>query len=271
MADTKLIRGSDGSGEAVRATVTSARSVASTTLAVDAITNWPTNFIATVGTLGADGFLTASTVQVFEGHLSGSNIIIDTFSPGYTDLGNSIGDVVILKPTTPWADNLADTLEVSHNEDGTLKDEIVTPANIDYPTFVEAIDTTTTSAITSGAAIKSINITQTGTYLITYHWPVTITHNASHNGRLTMHFGNNPNTETHPRLTSHYTLALTTGGTGNQSAPTLTATAIVPITATGTYSLWANNISNSAVSACGTGSSQSTGLIQATLISSATA
>lgn len=132
MADTKLIRASDGSGEAVRATVTSARSIASTTLVVDAVTNFPAYFIATVGTIGSDSFLTPSTVQVFNGHLSGSDIIIDSFAPGYSDLGNSVGDVVLLKPTTPWADNLADVIEVSHEEDGTLSaNSVDTPQLVD--------------------------------------------------------------------------------------------------------------------------------------------
>lgn len=130
MADTKLIRASDGVGEAVRATVTATRSIASTTIAVDAVTNWPDYFIATSGEIGADNFLTPSTVQVFNGHLSGSDIIIDSFAPGYSDLGNSIGDVVLVKPTTAWANEVADVIEVTHNEDGTLKDSIVTTAKI---------------------------------------------------------------------------------------------------------------------------------------------
>lgn len=130
MADTKLIRASDGVGEAVRATVTATRSIASTTIAVDAVTNWPDYFIATSGEIGADNFLTPSTVQVFNGHLSGSDIIIDSFAPGYSDLGNSIGDVVLVKPTTAWANEVADVIEVTHNEDGTLKDSIVTTAKL---------------------------------------------------------------------------------------------------------------------------------------------
>ena len=130
MADTRLIRASDGNGEAVRATVTSARTIGSTTLEVDAVTNWDSYFIATTGTIGADDFLTPSTVQVFNGHLSGSDIIIDSFAAGYSDLGNGVGDVVLIKPTTEWANEVADVLDVSHDTDGTLKNDVVTTAKI---------------------------------------------------------------------------------------------------------------------------------------------
>jgi len=125
-----LIRASNGSGEAVRSVVTSPRTIGSTTLNVDSLTNYNTKFICTSGDLLADGTLDPATVTVFYGTKNVSQVIIDGFAPGYSDLGNTVGQVVVCKPTTAWADNVADTLAVTLNNDGTLKTDIVTTAKI---------------------------------------------------------------------------------------------------------------------------------------------
>jgi len=125
-----LIRASNGSGEAVRSVVTNPRTIGSTTLDVDSLTNYNTEFICTSGDLLADGTLDPATVTVFYGTKNVSQIIIDGFAPGYSDLGNTVGQVVVCKPTTAWADNIADTLAVTLNDDGTLKTDIVTTAKI---------------------------------------------------------------------------------------------------------------------------------------------
>jgi len=121
MASIDLIRASNGSGDAVKATVTNARVISSTTLQIDATTNWPNKFIATVGDVDGTGAFIPATVTVFNGILSGGNIEITSFAPGYTDIGNTPGQVVVLKPTTAWANEVADTLAVAHNDNGTLK------------------------------------------------------------------------------------------------------------------------------------------------------
>ncbi len=121
MASIDLIRASNGSGDAVKATVTNARVISSTTLQVDATTNWPSKFIATVGSVDGTGAFVPATVTVFNGILSGGNIEITSFAPGYTDIGNTPGQIVVLKPTTAWANEVADTLAVAHDQDGTLK------------------------------------------------------------------------------------------------------------------------------------------------------
>lgn len=105
--DLNLIKASDGAGEAVRAIVTSNRTTGSTVLAVDSLTNWPSKFIATAGSVLDDGTLDPATVTVFEGHTNVSEIIIDDFAPGYSDNGNTIGQAVVVKPTSHWADMLA--------------------------------------------------------------------------------------------------------------------------------------------------------------------
>lgn len=98
---------SNGSGDAVLMHVSSNRLVGATTLVVDSVTNVPTKFIATSGTLTSAGLIDPATKTDFKGHLSGSNIIIDSFEPGSTDLGNTAGQVVIIKPNTGWANRVA--------------------------------------------------------------------------------------------------------------------------------------------------------------------
>jgi hypothetical protein len=51
--------------------------------------------------------LDPTSIFVFEGHLSGGKIIIDVAAPGYTDKGNAVNDVILLKPTTHWANTVA--------------------------------------------------------------------------------------------------------------------------------------------------------------------
>jgi hypothetical protein len=123
-----FLKASNGSGEPPRASVTIARSIAATTLTVDAVTNWPPYFVATSGVLNTEtGVLNPATVKVFRGHIASGKIEIDAFAPGYTDAGNAVGDIVVLKPNTLWADLVADNMALletqvgtSLNPDGTL-------------------------------------------------------------------------------------------------------------------------------------------------------
>lgn len=123
-----LINASNGSGEAVRASVTMIRTPGSVTIAVDFVTNWPTSFYAVTGKLvtSSYGVTTLTNPFVFKGHLSGSSIVIDSPAPGYNDPGNAVSDVVILKPETVWADNIASTLAVSHTDTGALNATAIT-------------------------------------------------------------------------------------------------------------------------------------------------
>lgn len=131
MASIDLIRASNGAGDAVQATVTSARVIGATTLKVSDVTNFPEGqFIGTTGTIDNTGVFDPSTLTVFTAHLSGADVEIDTIAPGYADLGNTNGQVLVIKPNTLWADNVADTLAVSHNTDGTLKNKVATLSKI---------------------------------------------------------------------------------------------------------------------------------------------
>jgi hypothetical protein len=141
MASIERIKGSDGSGNASVATVQSTRSGGASTIIVDTVLGINTvGFEASMGTPHTfTDPITSETITViseatavdFTGHVDGSNLEIDTIAPGYVDNGSAVGDIIIIRPTTQWSDNLAETLEVSHNDDGTLKDDAVTTDVID--------------------------------------------------------------------------------------------------------------------------------------------
>lgn len=119
MPSIENIKGSDGTGETVRAIVTAQRSIGSTTIQVNSIVGYNASFIGMTGALDADSKLTVRP-QVFFGHIAGSDIEIDSYATGYTDAGNEIGDIVVIKPTTAWANEIAALLAVSLSDDGTL-------------------------------------------------------------------------------------------------------------------------------------------------------
>lgn len=130
MASITSLKASDGSGNASVATVQSVRSPLATTLVVDTVQGINTKFHATMGT--PHTFVdpvTSETITViseasavdFQGHVDGGNLEIDTIAPGFTDNGSAVSDIVIIKPTTQWADQVATVLNVAHDDDGTLK------------------------------------------------------------------------------------------------------------------------------------------------------
>lgn len=101
------LEASDGTGEAIRATVQSpGREIGSSVIPVDAVTKWPTGpCIVTTGTLQANN--TIASPQVMYCTASDTSVTITSFAPGYTDLGNVAGDVVVIKPSTEWANLVA--------------------------------------------------------------------------------------------------------------------------------------------------------------------
>ena len=98
------LRASNGSGEATRAIITTPREIGDSNLIVDSVLNYPAIFIGTTGELDTEtGIIDQDSVSVFYGYLSGSIVIIDHFAPGYNDVGNTVNQVLLIKPTTPWA------------------------------------------------------------------------------------------------------------------------------------------------------------------------
>lgn len=133
MGSIELIKGSDGSGNANVATVQNIRAPGATTIIVDTVLSInPEGFAGTMGTPHTfTDPITSETITViseatavdFTGHVDGSNLEIDDIAPGYTDVnGSAVGDIIIIRPTTQYTNNLAEVLEVAHNDDGSLND-----------------------------------------------------------------------------------------------------------------------------------------------------
>lgn len=150
MTSIAKIRASDGTGNASVATVQSARSGGATTIIVDTVLGInAAGFMASMGTphtftdpvTGEEiTVISEATAVDFEGHVDGSNLEIDAIAPGYTDNGSEVGDIVIIRPTTQWSDNVADVLDVALNDDGSLKAVV---ANQAWTTLPNTPDTVT--------------------------------------------------------------------------------------------------------------------------------
>lgn len=131
MASIEQIKASNGSGNASVATVQSSRSPGASTIIVDTVLNInPTRFTGSMGTPHTfTDPITSETITViseatcvdFAGHVDGSNLEIDTVAPGYVDGGSAAGDIVIIRPTTQWGDNVAAVLGVALEDDGKLQ------------------------------------------------------------------------------------------------------------------------------------------------------
>lgn len=133
MASIKRIKASDGTNNASVATVTAIRAANATTQHVDTVAGiyaGSEGFYATMGTphTFTDPVTGETITEIseasavnFQGHIDTGNIIIDAIEPGYTDAGSAVGDIVIIRPTTSWADNVADVLAEAHDDDGKLK------------------------------------------------------------------------------------------------------------------------------------------------------
>lgn len=124
------IRTSDGTGNASVATVQTTRSGGASTIIVDTVQGIPDTFYGSMGT--PHTFVdpvTSETITViseatavdFTGHVDGSNLEIDEIAPGYVDNGSAVGDIIIIRPTTPWGNNIADVFDVVHEDTGQLK------------------------------------------------------------------------------------------------------------------------------------------------------
>lgn len=124
MDNIDYIYASNGSGEAPRMTVTAARAPGAATLTVDSVANVPNKFVATVGTLDpSTDLIDPATAIVFKGSIVSGAVNIDALAPGYTDpTGNAVGQVVVIKPATEWADLVAAALHDMKTKFGTIID-----------------------------------------------------------------------------------------------------------------------------------------------------
>lgn len=122
MASIDLIKASNGSGPAMQAVLTSSRVIGSNNLVVNNTINYPDKFIAELGTIDpVTNQIDPNTIQIVKvSRVDATNLVIDEFAQGYSDLGNSAGDVVLIRPTTEWANNIASVLAKSLKDDGSL-------------------------------------------------------------------------------------------------------------------------------------------------------
>lgn len=161
------IKGSDGTDNAAMATVQSSRAPLASTIVVDTVLGWNEGgFEASMGTPHTfTDPITSEIITVideatavdFTGHIDSGNIEIDEIAPGYTDGGSEVGDIVIIRPTTNYANNVADLLDVSHEDDGTLKANTVNTTQIvnDAVTTPKILDDAVTAAKVDWASTGS--------------------------------------------------------------------------------------------------------------------
>jgi microcystin-dependent protein len=113
------IRASNGSANASLMTVQTLRTAPATTILVNTVAGVPTTFIGSMGTPHTfTDPVTGETITIisdatavdFAGHVDSGHIEIDEIAPGYTDLGSKVGDIIVIRPVTRWADLLAEYL-----------------------------------------------------------------------------------------------------------------------------------------------------------------
>lgn len=152
MSDYQYLSASNGSGDASLMHLTANRTIGSTVLTVDSVVNVPTDFLATVGNLLSTGFIDPTTKTDVKGHVSGATLVIDAFEPGSTDAGNTSGQVVVIKPSTGWANRVAAFIQNATNN-GTPENHTVATLTA---TGVSTGTLTASGAVTLNGAVEVV-------------------------------------------------------------------------------------------------------------------
>lgn len=127
-------KASDGVAPASLMTVTNARSAGASTILVNTVANASTYFKGSMGTPHTfTDPVTGETITViseatavdFSGQIVSGHVEIVSIDPGYTDHGSSVGDIIVIRPTTDYANNMYNVLNQSHKDDGTFKDDSI--------------------------------------------------------------------------------------------------------------------------------------------------
>jgi len=87
-----------------------------------------------------------------------------TVAPGYTDIGNDIGDFVECIPTSYWENSLIEGIFVGHNPDGTFKKSALQSALGNDGQLVQALDEIIADFVQSGgvwATVSGVNASMT--------------------------------------------------------------------------------------------------------------
>lgn len=113
------VKASDASANSSLMTIQSVRAPLATTINVNTVAGVPTRFTGTMGTPHTfNDPVTGETITIiseasavdFAGHVDSGHLEIDKIAPGYTDQGSKVGDIVIIRPTSQWADLVAEFL-----------------------------------------------------------------------------------------------------------------------------------------------------------------
>ena len=115
-----------GSNRPLPTFLTAQKANGATSMSLDDTTNWNTD-TAVHGILyrtdASDNKIQSSQID-WKGVVSGNTITNLVITAGTDDV-YEVGSVVELAPTAQWGEDIVDGLEVSHNQDGTLKNGIV--------------------------------------------------------------------------------------------------------------------------------------------------
>lgn len=165
MQSILYVNGSNGVANASLMTVTTIRSAGASVIAVNTVLGAPTKFYGSMGTphtftdpvtSEVITVISDATAVDFAGTISGSTVTIDQIAPGYTDLGSKVGDIVIIRPVTEWANNLKNILNQSHNDDGSINTAGSTAVLASIP-MAQLINETELGFIASGGIWAGIS------------------------------------------------------------------------------------------------------------------
>lgn len=101
-------------------TVTDVRAPGSTEILVDTVLGVGASFYASMGTPHtfidpvtneSITVISEATAVDFAGHINSGKVEIDAIAPGYTDDGSKVDDIIIIRPVTEWANNLANVVQ----------------------------------------------------------------------------------------------------------------------------------------------------------------
>lgn len=131
MQSLAYIPGSNGAGNASQMTVQNVRAPGASDILVNTVTGVSTKFYGSMGephtftdpvTGESITIISEATAVDFAGHVDSGKLVIDAIAPGYVDTrGSLVGDIVVIRPVTEWANNIFNVLSQAHNDNGTLK------------------------------------------------------------------------------------------------------------------------------------------------------
>lgn len=149
MQSLLYVKASDGAANASLMTVTTLRSPGATTILTNTVSNAPVYFYGSMGTPHTfTDPVTGETITViseatakdFAGQIVSGHVEIIAMAPGYTDAGSAVGDIIIIRPVTEWANNIFNVLNQAHQDNGALKttslDAFFKPSEVSPRNFI---------------------------------------------------------------------------------------------------------------------------------------